>query len=119
VSDTKKVVQFYAGAWIGGDLDAARRMIAPDADIEWNLDAAVDDEELIQTLHRIAGFADAVTVASESFVDDRAALVYDCAAPFGTARIAEFLVVADGRIVEVRQVHDPAAIRAYFPGLLD
>jgi hypothetical protein len=117
--DTDKIVRFYADSWIAGDPDGVRRMIAPDAEIEWNLGLAVDDEELVQTLDRIAGFADSVTVVSQTCVDDRAALVYDCAAPFGTARLAEFLAVDNGRIAEVRQVYDAVALRQFFPGLLD
>ena len=46
-------------------------------------------------------------------------LVYDCVAPFGTARIAEFVTVTDGRITGIRQVYDVVALRRYFPGLLD
>jgi hypothetical protein len=116
-TQTERAVQFYADAWIGGDRDAVRRMIAPDADIEWNLDEPVDDEELVQTLHRIASFADSVTVVSQNVADGRAALIYDCVAPFGTARIAEFLTLEQGRITEIRQVHDRTAIRRFFPGL--
>jgi ketosteroid isomerase-like protein len=118
-TETERAVQFYADAWTNGDRDAVRRMIAPDAEIEWNLDEAVDDEHLLQTLHRIAAFADSVTVVSRTYADERAALVYDCAAPFGTARMAEFLTVVEGRIAEIRQVHDPVAIRRYFPGLVE
>jgi ketosteroid isomerase-like protein len=118
-ADTDRVTQFYADAWIGGDTHAVRRMIAADAEIEWNLDAPVDDEEIVQTMNRIAAFADSVTVISRTCTEDRAAVIYDCAAPFGTARIAEFLTVAQGRITEIRQVHDPVAIRRYFPGLLE
>ena len=117
--DTDRITRFYADAWIGGDTHAARRMITADADIEWNLDAPVDDVEIVQTLSRIAAFADSVTVVSRTCTDDRAAVIYDCAAPFGTARIAEFLTVAGGRITEIRQVHDPLAIRRYFPGLIE
>jgi ketosteroid isomerase-like protein len=118
-TETERAVQFYADAWMGGDRAAVRRMIAPDAEIEWNLDEPVDDEELVQTLHRIAMFADAVTVVSQHCTDGRAALIYDCVAPFGTARLAEFLTVERGRITTVRQVHDPVAIRRFFPGLLE
>jgi ketosteroid isomerase-like protein len=118
-TDTEKAVQFYADAWIGGDRAAVRRMIAPDAEIEWNLDEPVDDEELVQTLHRIAMFADAVTVVSSNVADGRAALIYDCAAPFGTVRMAEFLTVAEGRVAEIRQVYDPVAVRRFFPGLME
>jgi len=116
---TAEVVAFYAQSWINCDPRAARRVIAGDAEIEWNLGVPVDDEELVQTLDRIAAFADAVTIAATTCVDDRAALLYDCAAPFGTVRIAEFVTVTDGLVSEIRQVYDVAALRRYFPGLLD
>jgi ketosteroid isomerase-like protein len=111
------VVDFYTGSWISDDRDGVRRVLAPDADIDWNLDAPVDDEELVQTLHRIAVFADEVTVVSRSTADDGAALVYELAAPFGTVRMAEFLAVEDGRVTEVRQVYDVVAVDRFFPGL--
>jgi len=116
---TAEVVAFYAQSWINCDPRAARRVIAGDAEIEWNLDLPVDDEELVQTLDRIAAFADSVTIAATTCVDDRAALLYDCAAPFGTVRVAEFVTVTDGLVSEIRQVYDVAALRRYFPGLLD
>jgi ketosteroid isomerase-like protein len=113
------LIDFYADSWIGGDRNAVRHLLAPGAEIEWNLDLPVDDEELVQTLNRIALFADGVQVVSKACNDDGAALVYDCAAPFGTARMAEFLVVDGGRITRVRQVYDTVAINRFFPGLVD
>ena len=38
------VVDFYTDAWINDDRDGVRRVLAPDAEIDWNLDAPVDDE---------------------------------------------------------------------------
>jgi ketosteroid isomerase-like protein len=111
------VIDFYTDSWISDDQDGVRRVLAPDAEIDWNLDAPVDEVELVLTLHRIAAFADSVTVVSRVHGTDGAALVYDLVAPFGTARFAEFLSVRDGRITEVRQVYDIVAIDRYFPGL--
>ncbi len=119
MSGTAEVVAFYAQSWINRDPRAARRIIAGDAEIEWNLDVPVDDEELVQTLDRIAAFADSVTIVSTTRADDRTVLLYDCAAPFGTVRVAEFVTVADGQVSEIRQVYDVVALRRYFPGLLD
>ena len=116
---TQSIARFYADAWIQRDPAAVRRIIAPFAEIEWNLDLPVDDEELVQTLDRLAAAAQAVTVVSETYAGDRATLLYDCAGAFGTARVAEFLMVGEGRITEVRQVWDPTAIRRYFPELLE
>jgi len=84
------VIDFYVESWTNDDRDAVRRILAPDADVEWNFDAPVDDEELVHTLHRIAVFADSVTVVSRALSNDGAALLYDLAAPFGTARMASF-----------------------------
>ena len=111
------VIDFYVESWTGDDRDGVRRVLDPDVDVEWNLDAPVDDEELVQTLHRIAVFADSVTLVSIARREDGALLVYDLAAPFGTARVAEFVTVARGRITEIRQVYDMVAIDRYFPGL--
>jgi hypothetical protein len=111
------VIDFYVESWTHDDRDAVRRILALDAEVEWNFDTPVDDEELVQTLHRIAVFADSVTIVSRAPSDDGAALVYDLAAPFGTARMAEFLVVEGGRVTEVRQVYDVVAIHRYFPGV--
>jgi ketosteroid isomerase-like protein len=113
------VVDFWTRSWINDDRLAVRQLLAPDAEIEWNLDSPVDDEELVQTLHRIAVFADSVTVVTQSAADDGAALIYELAAPFGTARMVEFLTVADGRITEVRQVYDVAATDRFLPGLYE
>jgi ketosteroid isomerase-like protein len=111
------VVGFWARSWISDDPAAVRKLLAPDVEVEWNLDAPVDDEELLQVQHRIAAFADSVTVTGQTGAEDGTAIVYDLAAPFGTARMIEFLSVAEGRITEVRQVYDVASIDRYFPGL--
>ena len=113
------VIGFWTRSWISDDRAAVRRLLAPDVEVEWNLDAPVDDEELVQTQHRIAVFADSVTIVSQVCTGDSAALVYDLAAPVGTARMAEFLAVEGGRITEVRQVYDVTAIDRFFPGLYD
>lgn len=113
------VSDFYTDSWISDDRDGVRRVLAPDAEIDWNLDAPVDDEELVQTLHRITAFADSITVVSRVRGTDGTAQVYDLVAPFGTVRLAEFLSVRDGRISQVRQVYDLVAIDRFFPGLAD
>jgi ketosteroid isomerase-like protein len=111
------VIGFWTRSWTSDDRTAVRRLLAPDVEVEWNLDAPVDDEELVQVQHRIAVFADSVSVVAQAPADDGAALVYDLVAPFGTVRMVEFLSLADGRITEVRQVYDVTATDRYFPGL--
>ena len=113
------VIGFWTRSWTSDDSTAVRKLLAPDVEVEWNLDAPVDDEELMQVQHRIAAFAETVTVAGETLAEDGATLVYDLVAPFGTARMVEFLAVVDGRITEVRQVYDVTLIDRYFPGLYE
>ncbi|GAA2882448.1 hypothetical protein Acy02nite_78270 [Actinoplanes cyaneus] len=110
-------VDFWVRSWTSDDLPAARKLLTPDVEVEWNLDAPVDDEELLQVLHRIAAFADHVTVAARTDALDGATVIYDLAAPFGTARLVEFLAVDDNRITEIRHVYDTTAIDRYFPDL--
>lgn len=119
MGEAADVVAFYTHAWTHKDRPTVRGLLAPDVEIEWNLDLPVDDEELVQTLHSIAAFADSVTVVSTVPAGDRTARVYDCVAPFGSLRFAEFLTVTDGLISEVRQAYDTTAVRRYFPGLAD
>ncbi len=113
------VIDFYTESWMNDDRDGVRKVLALDVDVDWNLDAPVDEEELVQTLHRVAVFADSITVVARVRGTDGTALVYDLEAPFGTARVAEFLTVADGRITEIRQVYDIVAVDRYFPGLYE
>ncbi|GAB1695072.1 non-hydrolyzing UDP-N-acetylglucosamine 2-epimerase [Krasilnikovia sp. M28-CT-15] len=118
-SGTEDVVSCYAQSWIDGDRHAMRRLLAPDVEVEWNLDLPVDDEELVQTLHRIAVFATEISVVSRVCTGTAATHVYDCPTMFGTVRFAEFLTVADGHITEVRHVYDAVGLNRYLPTLLD
>jgi hypothetical protein len=113
------VAGFWTKSWANDDRIAVRRLLAPDVEVEWNLDAPVDDEELVRILHKIAVFADSVSVVARTRAEDGAALVYELVAPFGTARMIEFLAVTDGRITEVRQVYDVTATDRFFPGLYE
>ena len=117
MTDRMDVVDYWVKSWTNDDLTMARRLLAPDVETEWNLDAPVDDEELLQVLHRIAAFADGVTVVARTDAVDGSALIYDLAAPFGTARMVEFLGVEDQKINEVRHVYDVTAVDRFFPGL--
>jgi hypothetical protein len=113
------VVDTWTRSWTEDDRVTVRQLLAADAEIEWNLDAPVDEEELVQTLHRIAVFADSVRLVARTDAEDGAALVYDLVAPFGTARMVEFLAITNGKITEVRQVYDVTAADRYFPGLYE
>ena len=112
-------VDFWVRSWTSGDLSAARKLLTPDVEAEWNLDAPVDDEELLQVMSRIAAFADRIDLILRSDAADGSAIVYDLAAPFGTARLVEFLAVEDGSITEVRHVYDVTAVDRFFPGLYE
>jgi hypothetical protein len=117
-SRTERAVAFWAASWIDGDRAAARRMLADDVEVEWNLDAPVDDERALSTLDRIATAAMSVTVMSRVCTGDRALTVYDCETPGATVRVVELITVAQGRIVHLRQVHDPVALARHLLALI-
>lgn len=117
-ADARTVARQYVEAWTRGDRDEVWTVLAPDAAVEWNLAVRPDPNRLVRVLQQVAGASRQVTLASETYADDRAALVYDCATAFGSVRTAEFLRVSDGWVREVRQVYDLTAVQRYLPELL-
>jgi hypothetical protein len=116
---TRDVAHRYVDAWTHGDRDRVSEVLSPDASVEWNLGLPADVATLLDTLTEIARVADSVQIIAETYADERAAVIYDCVAPDGTVRAAEFLAVVDGRIREVRQTYDVTALRRMLPDLLD
>jgi len=116
---TRDVAHRYVDAWTHGDRDGVREVVSPDASVEWNIGLPADVSTLVDTLAQIARVAESVRVIAETYADERAAVIYDCVAPDGTVRAAEFLAVVEGRIQEIRQTYDVMALRRLLPDLPD
>jgi hypothetical protein len=116
---TRDVAHRYVDAWTHGDRDGVREVVSPDASVEWNIGLPADVATLLDTLTQLARVAETVQIVAETYADERAAVIYDCVAPDGTVRAAEFLAVVEGRIREIRQTYDLTALRRVLPDLLD
>src|SRR4051794_13023484 len=53
LGDPMDVAGFWTRSWINDDRLAVRQLLAPDVEVEWNLDAPVDEEELVRIQHKI------------------------------------------------------------------
>jgi hypothetical protein len=106
----------WVAAWTTGRTSALFTLLAAGARVESNLDP---DGDFIE---KLTGFAAALTSAavfSRTVIDQRVAIVYDCAVDAEQFRLAEFLVVSDaGLITEVRRVYDLYAVERLMPALL-
>ena len=106
----------WVGAWTEGRTTALFQSLAADAGIESNLDP---DGDFIEILTDFAAALDGVTVASQTVIEGRVAIVYDCVARGEKFRLAEFLTVDDAGLVrEVRRVYDLSAVERLMPDLI-
>jgi hypothetical protein len=106
----------WVAAWTAGRTTDLFRLLAAAPVIESNLDP---DGDFIEILTDYAVALDSVAIFSQTVIDRRAALIYECSLGGETFRLAEFLVVNDaGLITEVRRVYDLGAVERLMPGLL-
>ncbi len=112
----EEVASRWVDAWTGGRTRALFELLAAGAQFESNLDP---DGDFIEVLTGYATALDGVEVFSLTVIDNRVAIVYDCTAGGEAFRLAEFLVVGDELIHEVRRVYDLSAVERLLPGLLN
>jgi hypothetical protein len=106
----------WVAAWTTGRTPDLFRLLAAAPAIESNLDP---DGDFIELLTDYAAALDSIAVFSQTVLDRRAALVYDCTLGGETFRLAEFLTVNDaGLIVDIRRVYDLDAVERLMPQLL-
>lgn len=107
------VARAYHQAWTSQDFDAAGRYLADDLETDVPLNTYGSKADWVQAVRGTRQITSTVRVLAEFGTDDEALLLYDMVLePIGDLRIAEHFVIADGRIVKIRHVHDTAALRA-------
>jgi hypothetical protein len=106
----------WVAAWTTGRTSVLFTLLAAGARVESNLDP---DGDFIEKLTGFAAALTSVSVFSRTVIDQRVALVYDCAVGTEQFRLAEFLVMTNtGLIAEVRRVYDLYAVERLMPELL-
>lgn len=112
----EEVAQRWVDAWTHGRTNALFELLAAGAAFESNLDP---DGDFVEVMGNYAAAIDSVEVFSLTVIDDRVAIVYDCAARGEPFRLAEFLGVGDDELIhEVRRVYDLSAVERLLPGFL-
>ncbi len=109
------VARRWVAAWTDGQTGALFGLLAAGASIESNLDP---DGDFIEILTGFATALECVSVASQTVLGGRVALVYDCTARGELFRLAESLEVdGAGLVREVRRAYDLSAVARLMPGL--
>ncbi|PZR13255.1 MAG: hypothetical protein DI536_13290 [Archangium gephyra] len=109
---TRDVVKTYFRAWTTKDFEGATRQLAEQLSVEVPINTYPDRAAFAQALAGFGAMTQKVSLLGE-FVDGAdAMLLYDMdVASLGTLRIAEHFHVENGRITQLRQVHDTHALR--------
>lgn len=107
------LVRAYHRAWTGKDFEEAGRYLSDDLRTDVPINTYRSKAEWIEAVRRTGQAVSRVEVLAEFSNDGEALLLYDIEIkPIGDIRIAEHFTVADGRITEIRHVHDTASLRA-------
>jgi ketosteroid isomerase-like protein len=111
-----EVAQAFKAAIGNGDVVAARKLMHDDMSFTGPIDAFTAPEPYLEALKKLAAIVERVDV-KKVFVDGGdVCMFYDMVTrtPAGTAFIAEWLTVKNGRIASIRSVFDARPFAAMF-----
>jgi len=106
-STAATVVADYFSAFGRGDLAAARQLLANDLSFKGPLDTFNNADDLINSLSALAPVVKGVEQHRILVDGDDVATFYDMLTPMGTAPIAEWHHVRDGKIDAIHVYFDP------------
>lgn len=112
MTDALTVARAYHRAWSTGDFDAAERHLADDLQVDVPINSYPTKADFMVAVRRTGAMTSAVRMLAELQAEAEAMLLYDLTLPIGNLRVAEHFLVSDGRITQIRHVHDTAALRA-------
>lgn len=112
--DTLEIARAYQRAWTKEkDFAAAAALLAEDLRTDLPVNVYADKAEFVEAITGFGGLVESVEMLGACAGGDEAVLIYDLdMPPLGVLRMAEQLIVVDGRITSIRQVHDTATMRA-------
>jgi ketosteroid isomerase-like protein len=111
-----EVAQSFKAALGKGDIAAARKLMHDDMTFKGPLDAFDRPEPYLEALKKLASIVERVDVKKMFTDGGDVCMLYDMVtkSPAGTAFIAEWLTVKDGRIASIRTVFDARPFAAMF-----
>ena len=116
MSSASEVVESYRAALGRGDFGAARQLMKDDMSFQGPLDTFNTADQYLEASKRLAVIIQRIDVR-KTFVDGNdVCLLYDMVTntPAGTAFIAEWYQVRDGKIAALRAVFDARPFAAMF-----
>lgn len=116
--NARQLIETYHEAWTTGDIGRARGCLADDLDFNGSIDTYSKADDFAAALKQFQGMLRGVTMLQSFFSETGAALLYDCitASPAGVIRTAEFFVVRNDKIAEIRLIFDATELRKLMAG---
>jgi len=108
--DTRTVVEGYFAAWTRNDVAGARAWLADDLQFAGPSASYASAEAFMPALRGFAAMTRGAQIIELVVDSDRAAMLYDCDLPGGTARIASFFRVVNGKIAAYDTRFDPSVL---------
>jgi ketosteroid isomerase-like protein len=107
ISTPAAVVAQYFAAFGSGDPAAARRLLKDDLSFRGPIDTFDNADDLMKALGALAPIVKGIEQHKVLVDGDDVATFYDMRTPMGTAPIAEWHHVSDGKIDAIRVYFDP------------
>jgi ketosteroid isomerase-like protein len=101
------VVAQYFAAFGSGDVAAARRLLWDDLSFRGPIDTFTNADDFIKSLGALAPIVKGIQERKTMVAGDDVATFYDMLTPMGTAPIAEWHHVRDGKIDAIQVYFDP------------
>ena len=101
------VVAQYFAAFRSGDFATARRLLKDDLSFNGPIDTFNNADDLIKSLSGLAPIVKGIQNEKVVADGDDVATFYDMLTPMGSARIAEWHHVRDGKIDAIKVYFDP------------
>lgn len=106
------VARAYHDAWQRRDYQAAWQFLSDGLTVEVPINSYDSKAAFAEAARRTREMTAAVKPLAAFGHEGEAVLIYDLTLPIGELRIAEYFGVSDGRITQIRHIHDTAALRA-------
>ncbi len=111
--DALSVVRAYHDAWTSGRFDEAVALLGRELEVEVPINEYPTTESFATALEAFGSMVERVDLLSAMSDGNKAMLLYDMEVQgLGQMRIAEEFTIEDGKITQIRQIHDTTALRA-------
>jgi len=110
--DALTVARGYHDAWTSKNFELASDLLSEDLKIEVPINSYKTKQEFLEAVKFTCQAVTGINILSELSNKDEAILLYDMQIPsMGNLRIVEHFTITNGKIVQIRHIHDTAPFR--------